>query len=147
MQYTAVTPAAEDICKKPNVMLNQYVLVVKHSRQTDSIPKTVIAGIRIALFRVPIVWWRKPYGGLYGHGTSPMGRCEGSPESSEVSSPGKLSVFSKSSIGTLETSFITVLGILPDRHLLNLKSCIKKPKIIYPPTDLRHGEQECILLL
>jgi hypothetical protein len=28
-----------------------------------------------------------------GHGTSPMGRCEGIPDPSEVSSPGKLSVF------------------------------------------------------
>jgi hypothetical protein len=28
-----------------------------------------------------------------GHGTSPKGRCEGSPEPSEVSSLGKLSVF------------------------------------------------------
>ncbi len=28
-----------------------------------------------------------------GHGTSPMGRCEGSPDPSEVSSLGKLSVF------------------------------------------------------
>jgi hypothetical protein len=36
MLYIAVTPAAEDIRKKPNVMLNQYVLVVKHSRQTSS---------------------------------------------------------------------------------------------------------------
>jgi len=28
-----------------------------------------------------------------GHGASPMGRCEGSPDPSEVSSLGKLSVF------------------------------------------------------
>jgi len=28
-----------------------------------------------------------------GHGASPMGRCEGIPDPSEVSSPGKLSVF------------------------------------------------------
>jgi hypothetical protein len=28
-----------------------------------------------------------------GHGTSPRGRCEGRPDPSEVSSPGKLSVF------------------------------------------------------
>ncbi len=47
-----------------------------------------------ALLSVPVVWWRKPYGGLDGHGTSSEGRCEVSPESSEVSSPGKLSVFS-----------------------------------------------------
>jgi len=32
MQYIAVTPAAGDIRKKPNVMLDQYALVVKHSR-------------------------------------------------------------------------------------------------------------------
>jgi hypothetical protein len=32
----AVTPAAGDIRKKPIFMLNQYVLVVKHSRQTSS---------------------------------------------------------------------------------------------------------------
>jgi hypothetical protein len=61
------------------------------------------------------VWWRKPYGGLDGHGTSPEGRCEESLESSEVSSPGKLSgiSFSKSPIGTLGTSCISVLETLP----------------------------------
>jgi hypothetical protein len=36
MQYIAVTPAAGDIRKKPIVMLDQYMLVVKHSRQTSS---------------------------------------------------------------------------------------------------------------
>jgi len=36
MQYIAVTPAGGDIRKKPIVMLDQYVLVVKHSRQTSS---------------------------------------------------------------------------------------------------------------
>jgi hypothetical protein len=36
MQYIAVTPAAGDIRKKPIVMLDKYVLVVKHSRQTSS---------------------------------------------------------------------------------------------------------------
>jgi len=56
----------------------------------------------IALLCVPIVWWRKPYEGLDGHGTYPKGRCEESLESSEVSSLGKLSVFSKAPIGTLE---------------------------------------------
>lgn len=35
-QYIAVTPAAGDIRKKPNVMLDQYAPVVKHSRQTSS---------------------------------------------------------------------------------------------------------------
>jgi len=58
------------------------------------------------------VWWRKPCEGLDGHGTSPMGRCEGNPEPSEVSSLGKLRVFSKSPIGTLGTSVITVLEML-----------------------------------
>jgi hypothetical protein len=57
---------------------------------------------------VPVVWWRKPYGGLDGHDISPQWRYEGSPESSEVSSLGKLRVFLKSPIGTLETSFITI---------------------------------------
>jgi len=47
-----------------------------------------------------------------GHGTSPMGRCEGIPEPSEVSSPGKLSVFSQSPIGALGILFITDLQIL-----------------------------------
>ena len=47
------------------------------------------------------MWWRKPCAGLDGHGTYPKGRCEGSPEPSEVSSLGKLSVFSKSLIETL----------------------------------------------
>jgi hypothetical protein len=66
------------------------------------------------ILSAPIVWWRKPYGGLDGHGTSPRGRCEGSPESSEVSSPGKLSgiSFSKSSIGALGISFIMALKTL-----------------------------------
>jgi len=36
MQYIAFTPAAGDIPKKPVIMLVQYVLVVKHSRQTSS---------------------------------------------------------------------------------------------------------------
>jgi len=63
----------------------------------------------IALLSVPIVWWRKPCEGLDRHGTSPIGRCEGSPQPSEVSSLGKLSVFSQSPIGTLRTSFILVL--------------------------------------
>jgi hypothetical protein len=67
----------------------------------------------IALLSVPIMWWRKPCEGLDGHGTSPKGRCEGSLEPSEVSSLGKLRVFSKSLIGTLGMSFITVLEILP----------------------------------
>jgi len=57
--------------------------------------------------------WRKPCEGLDGHGTSPVGRCEGSPEPSEVFSLGKLRVFSKSPIGTFGTSFITILGMLP----------------------------------
>ncbi len=43
----------------------------------------------------------------------PSGRCEGSPDPSEVSSLRKLSVFSKSPIGTFGTPFITVLGMLP----------------------------------
>jgi hypothetical protein len=58
------------------------------------------------------MWWRKPCEGLDGHGISPMGRCEGSPEPSEVSSLGKLRVFSKSLIGILGMSFITVFEIL-----------------------------------
>jgi hypothetical protein len=58
------------------------------------------------------VWWRKPYGGLDGHGTSPRRRCEGSSELSEVSSLGKLSVFSKSPIGALWISVITELRML-----------------------------------
>jgi hypothetical protein len=69
----------------------------------------------MTLLIVPIVWWRKPYEGLDGHGASPKGRCEGSPESSEVSSVGKLSVFSKSPIGTFGTSFITDLWMLPSQ--------------------------------
>ncbi len=72
----------------------------------------MIARDYVALLEVPIVWWRKPYGGLDGHGTSPVGRCEGSPESSEVSTLGKLSVFSKSPIGTFGKTFIMVLAKL-----------------------------------
>jgi hypothetical protein len=63
------------------------------------------------------VWWRKPYEGLDGHGRSPNGRCEGSPESSEASSLGKLRVFSKPLIGTIGTSSITAFGmVLPLRE-------------------------------
>jgi hypothetical protein len=51
-----------------------------------------------------MVWWRKPYGGLDGHGIFPKGRCGGSPESIEVSSLGKLRVFSKSPFGALGLS-------------------------------------------
>ncbi len=36
MQYIAATPVARDTRKKPIVMLDKYVLVVKHSRQTSS---------------------------------------------------------------------------------------------------------------
>jgi hypothetical protein len=36
MQYIAVTAAAEDIRKKSIVMLDQYMLIVKHSKQTYS---------------------------------------------------------------------------------------------------------------
>jgi hypothetical protein len=36
MQYIAVTPASEDIRKKSIVMLDQYMLIVKLSRQTSS---------------------------------------------------------------------------------------------------------------
>jgi hypothetical protein len=73
------------------------------------------------------VWWRKPYGRLDGHGTSPIGRCEGSLESSEVSSPGKLSVFSKSPMGTFASSFITVLEMLPrGRRVLTILSAYEK---------------------
>jgi hypothetical protein len=50
---------------------------------------------------------------LDGHGTSPEGGCEGSPDPSEVSSPGKLSVFSQPPMGKLGTSFITDLRMLP----------------------------------
>jgi hypothetical protein len=51
---------------------------------------------QIALLSVPIVWWRKF---IY------------------FSSLGKLRVFSKSPIGTLGTSFIMVLEMLPTIHL------------------------------
>jgi hypothetical protein len=73
----------------------------------------------IALLSVPIVWWRKPCEGLDGHGTSPKGRCEGSPEPSEVSSLGKLRVFSKSLIGTLGISLITALEMILENMLVD----------------------------
>ena len=47
--------------------------------------------------------------GLDGHGTSLEEGCEGSPGPSKVSSPGKLSVFSKSAIGSLAISSVMVL--------------------------------------
>jgi hypothetical protein len=64
------------------------------------------------------VWWRKPYGGLDGHGIAPKGRYEGSPESSEVSSLGKLSVFSKSPIGALGIPVIMEIRMLT--HVVHL---------------------------
>lgn len=36
MQYIAVTLVAEDIREKSIVMLDQYILIVKHSRQISS---------------------------------------------------------------------------------------------------------------
>jgi hypothetical protein len=81
----------------------------------SGISETVTVMNRVALLEVPIVWWRKPYGGPDGHGTSPQGRCEGGPESSEISSLGKLNVFSKSTIGAFGKSFITVLEKLETR--------------------------------
>jgi len=47
-----------------------------------------------------------------GHGTSPMGRCEGSPDPSEVSSPGKLSVF------LISYNLITLNDINTDLEIL-----------------------------
>jgi hypothetical protein len=64
---------------------------------------------KIALLCDPIEWWRKPREGLDGHGTYPIGRCEESPEPSEVSTLGKLSVFSISPNGSVKISFITNL--------------------------------------
>jgi len=81
-----------------------------------SVPENRDAGNYIALSSVPIVWWRKPCEGLDGHGISLKGRCEGSPEPSEVSSLGKLRVFSKSLIGTLGISSITALEMILEKH-------------------------------
>jgi hypothetical protein len=61
---------------------------------------------------IPIVWWRKPYGGLDGHGTSPKGRCEDSPDPSEVSSLGKLRVF------LISYNLITLKNIKADLEML-----------------------------
>jgi len=63
-----------------------------------------------------------------GHGTSPLGRCEGSPEPSEVSTLGKLSVFSKSLIGTLGSSCITIQGrlsVVNAWYLTSMSDCSK----------------------
>jgi hypothetical protein len=48
-----------------------------------------------------------------GHGTSPKGRCEGSPDPSEVSSPGKQSVFLISYNLITLNDFNTDLEMLP----------------------------------
>jgi hypothetical protein len=77
-----------------------------------SILISVMACEHIALLSAPNVWWRKPYGGLDGQGISPKGRYERSPESIEVSSPGKLRVFSKSPIGALGIQAITLIRML-----------------------------------
>ncbi len=47
-----------------------------------------------------------------GHGTSPKGRCEGIPDPSEVSSPGKLSVF------LISYNLITLNDINTDLEIL-----------------------------
>jgi hypothetical protein len=84
-------------------------LSVNSPDELASVSKTVMACRLLALLSYPIVWWRKPYGGLDGHGASFKGKCEGSPESIEVSSPGKLrrNFVSKQPIGSLEISSIT----------------------------------------
>ncbi len=46
-----------------------------------------------------------------GHGTSPLGRCEGIPDPSEVSSLGKLSVFLISYNLIIRNDINTDLGI------------------------------------
>ena len=46
-----------------------------------------------------------------GHGTSPLWRCEGIPDPSEVSSPGKLSVF------LISYNLITLNDIITDLEM------------------------------
>ena len=53
-----------------------------------------------------------------GQGTSPLGRCEGIPDPSEVSSPGKLSVFLISYNLINRNDINTDLGMLHTEHLL-----------------------------
>jgi hypothetical protein len=53
-----------------------------------------------------------------GHGTSPRGRCEGIPDPSEVSSPGKLRVF------LISYNLITLKNIITDWEMFY--SSIKK---------------------
>jgi hypothetical protein len=59
-----------------------------------------------------------------GLGASPPGRCEDSPDPSEVFLPGKLSVFSPSTIGTSGLFSVTVLVMIPLTFKFSLKNAI-----------------------
>jgi hypothetical protein len=50
-----------------------------------------------------------------GHGTSPLWRCEGIPDPSEVSSPGKLSVF------LISYNLITLNDLSTDLEMLTMR--------------------------
>jgi hypothetical protein len=60
----------------------------------EGLLKAVMLGECVALSGGPIERCRKPLEVLDGHGTSAKGRCEDSPDPSEVSALGKLSMFS-----------------------------------------------------
>jgi hypothetical protein len=49
----------------PNNIIYRFFGKNKVSFQTIGIPKTAMACIRFAELKAPIVWWRKPYGGLH----------------------------------------------------------------------------------
>jgi hypothetical protein len=50
-----------------------------------------------------------------GHGTSPLWRCEGIPDPSEVSSPGKLSVF------LISYNLMTLNDLSTDLEMLTMR--------------------------
>jgi hypothetical protein len=104
-----------------------------------SSPESCGGEIRIALLSVPIVWWRKPYGGLDGHGASPRGRCEGSPESSEVSSLGNGACFCNHQLEHSEIirGFLTSLS-----SCYTLKSSISKLSLVLGTKSGRIQKQD-----
>ena len=69
-----------------------------------------------------------------GHGTSPLGRCEGIPDPSEVSSLGKLSVF------LISYNLIALYDIITDLEKLALPSfCVSRFKKTWYSEELSGG--------
>ena len=85
-----------------------------------------MAWIQIAILSVPIVWWRKPCEGLYGHGTSPWGDVREVPTTERSFLAGETeSVFVITNWDT-RTSFLTILimRIQSEKNLRFYEGCL-----------------------